>query len=94
MGIIFILCIAVAVTSLITMAKAIEHQNIEAIFMFFVSLVCSTTPLLMFRYWAVHYMVRGESVYVNLITEFGIAGLVCFMVGLFFLFYPKGKSVR
>ena len=88
----FLLCITVALASLIAMAKAIEHQNIEAIFMFFVSLVCSATPLVMFRYRAVHYMVRGESVYVNLITEFGITGLVCFLLGLFFLFYPKGKS--
>ena len=86
-GSFLLLCAVVAVASLIAMTKAIEHQNVEAVFMFVIALVCSLTPLAGRKYW-----IRTESVDVNLITNLGIIGLVCFLLGLFFLFYPKGKN--
>jgi len=91
MGIIFIglLRSAVTLASLIILIVAIHYRNIEAAAMFFISLVCFGVFLIGWRYW-----IGIESVDVDLITNFGIAGLVCFLLGLFFLFYPKGKSVR
>jgi len=85
---IILLCGLIAVASLVAMIIAIaEYQNVEAVAMFFISLVCSVTPLAGRRYWS-----RVETVDVNLITNLGIAGGVCFIIGLFFLFYPKGKK--
>ena len=87
----FLLCIAVAVASLIAMRKAIEHQNVEAILMFFISLVCSATPMMAGRAIMIAQWGNPDAC-VDLITNLGIAGLVCFLLGLFFLFYPKGKN--
>jgi len=83
------LCGPVAVASLIAMMIAIfKYKNIEAGAMFFISFVCFALHWMPTRYqWTGH-----ESVDADLIANLGIAGGVCFLVGLFFLFYPKGKK--
>ena len=86
-GSFLLLCAVVAVASLIALKVAIEHRNVEAVLTFVIAFICSLTPLAGRRYW-----IRTESVDVDLITNLGIAGLVCFLLGLFFLFYPKGKN--
>ena len=84
----FLLCVAITVVSLIAVRIAIEHQDIAAIFMFFISLICSATPLVAAR----RYIMRNPEIHADTIANLGIAGFVCFMVGLFFLCYPKGKN--
>jgi len=88
----FLLCIAVVVASLIALTIAIEHRNVEAVFMFVIALICSLPPLASRRYVSRYILFYPESVDTGLIMNLGIAGLVCFLLGLFFLFYPKGKN--